>query len=231
VSCAEFPVDGVYAALAAQPFRGRGRGRAVMLVAARRGEGVTCAARAVALGGAGASTYAIDLDLKRNALAKSLGAEVAPLGPPIDGTLNGAAFYALRDAQGRVIEERHSVFSYRRVGRTRAYAGVFDAASLRPGVRVTISSSGDYWDAVRAGGATAVVDAPALERSRIALRVAPHMDGVVLVVGADRGAAPRALAAKDALAAAGANVIGLVYAGAAAPAPVAAIERLLRRSA
>jgi Mrp family chromosome partitioning ATPase len=91
-----------------------------------------------------------------------------------------------------------------------------------------VSSSSDYWDRARAGGATIVVDAPALERSTIALRVAPHMDGVVLVVGADEGAAPAALAARAALASGGANLIGLVYAGDAGPAR--AIERLLRQA-
>jgi hypothetical protein len=54
------------------------------------------------------------------------------------------------------------------------------------------------------------------------------MDGVVLVVGGNKGAAPAAIAAKTALANAGANLIGLVYAGAAAP--VIAIERMLRQA-
>ena len=53
------------------------------------------------------------------------------------------------------------------------------------------------------------------------------MDGVVMVVGADRGAAPAAIAAKAALEDAGANVIGLIYAGATAP--VMAIERVMRQ--
>lgn len=223
-----FSVDGVYDALARQPSISRGAGRALMIVAAKRKQGVTTAARALAEAGAGAATYAIDLDLKRNALAKLLGAEVGPLGPRIDGALNGQLFYTLRDAQGAVVAETETAFSYRRVGRTRIYAGIFDATSLAPGVRMTISSGAAYWDAARAGGATVVVDAPALERSQIALRVARHMDGVVLVVGSGPGDAPAAVRAKEALVAAGANVIGLVYAGAPAPAPVAAIERMLQ---
>jgi hypothetical protein len=67
-----------------------------------------------------------------------------------------------------------------------------------------------------------------LERSELALKVVRHMDGVVLVVGADAGAAPAARAAKDAMTAAGANIMGLVYSGATAP--VMAIERLLRQT-
>ena len=54
------------------------------------------------------------------------------------------------------------------------------------------------------------------------------MDGVVLLVGGEPGDAPAAVAAKEALVAAGANLIGLVYAGASAP--VIAIDRLLRQA-
>lgn len=225
-----FSVAGIYEALAQQPPKGNGAGRALMIVSPKRKRGVTTAARVLAEAAQGAATYAIDLDLKRNALAKLLGGEVGLLGPRIDGALNGHLFYTLRDASGAVVRERETAFSYRRVGRTRIFAGVFDATALAPGVRLTISAGAAYWDAARAGGATVVVDAPALERSQIALRVARHMDGVVLVVGAEPGDAPAAVSAKDALVAAGANVIGLVYAGAPAPAPVAAIERLLRQA-
>jgi hypothetical protein len=108
------------------------------------------------------------------------------------------------------------------------FAGVFDLRALPRNARIGISARPDYWDAARAGGAFVVVDAPALERSSIALRVAPHMDGVVLVVGSGRGAAPAAMAAKAALVEAGANLMGLVYSGAAAP--VIAIERMLRQA-
>jgi hypothetical protein len=55
------------------------------------------------------------------------------------------------------------------------------------------------------------------------------MDGVVLVVAADdAGAAPAALAAKAALVAAGANVIGLIYSGASTP--VLTIDRVMRQA-
>ena len=81
---------------------------------------------------------------------------------------------------------------------------------------------------MRATGGLVVVDAPSLDRSQIGLRVARNMDGVVLLVGGEPGDAPAATAAKEALVAAGANVMGLVYAGATAP--VLAIDRLLRQA-
>lgn len=227
MSAPSFSVDGVLDALAAQPRRGLGEGRAVMLVSARRGEGVTTAACAVARRFS-ASVYAIDLDLRRNAFARALSAE-AQLGPKIDGRLHGKAFYALTSALCARLEEPRPAFSYHRVGHGRVFAGVFDARALPKAAKVVVSSEPDYWDAARAGGACVVIDAPALERSQIGLRVARHMDGVVLVVAADdAGAAPAALAAKAALVAAGANVIGLIYSGASTP--VLTIDRVMRQA-
>lgn len=222
MSSPQFSVEGVLDAIAAQPRRRDGAGRAIMFVAARGLEGTTTAARAVAHAAGPGAVYAIDLDIRRNALARVL-SEDGSLGPRIDGALNDTRFYTVRD-----IAEPPPAFFYHRVGRTRVYAGVFDTRALPKGARVGISARSDYWDAARAGGAFVVVDAPALDCSSIALRVAPHMDGVVLVVGAGVGAAPAALEAKELLVEAGANLIGLVYAG--AEAPVVAIDRLLRHA-
>lgn len=215
-----FSVEGVLDALAMQPRRGPGR--AIMFVAARSGEGVTTAARQVAHAAGPGAVYAVDLDLKRNAFARMLSAD-GELGPRIDGSLNGVGFHTVRD-----MPDAPPAFFYHRVGRTRVYTGVFDMRALPKGARVGISGRPDYWDMARAGGAFVVVDGPALDQSSIALRVAPHMDGVVLVVGAGEGAAPAAIAAKAALQDAGANLMGLVYSGAAAP--VIAIDRMMRQA-
>ncbi len=222
-----FSVDGVLDALKAQRTRATGGGRTLLLVSARRGEGVTIVARAVAEAAGPGAVYAVDLDLKRNGLAKAL-CETAPLGPKIDGRLDGVSFYSVRGPGNVAMREVTPAFSYHRVGRSLVHAGVFDARLLPRSARVAVSARPDYWNAARAGGATVIIDAPALERSQVALRVAAHMDGVVLVVGADAGAAPAAIAAKAALVNAGANMIGLVYAG--ADAPVMAMERLLRQA-
>jgi Mrp family chromosome partitioning ATPase len=224
---ASFSVDGVLGALRAQAPRTPGGGRAVMFVSARRGEGVTTVARAVAEAVGSGLIYAVDLDLKRNGLAKAL-CETAALGPRIDGRLAGVSFYGVRGPGNVAMREVTPAFSYHRVGQTRIQAGVFDARMLPQMARVAVSGRPEYWNAARTSGATVVIDAPALERSQVALRVAPHMDGVVLIVGANAGAAPAAMAAKAALVKAGANVIGLVYTG--AEAPVMAMDRLLRQA-
>lgn len=220
-----FSVEGVLDALAMQP--GRGEGRAIMCVSGRRGAGVTTLAHAVTQAAGARAIFAIDLDLKRNALARAL-AGGGRLGPALEGRIDGQTFYSVRGPHGALIQERTPAFAYHQVAGTRVCAGVFNARALPPGGRVVISSAPQYWDAVRSSGAMAVVDAPSLDRSQIALRVARNMDGVVLVVGGEPGDAPAATAAKDALTAAGANVMGLVYAGASAP--VMAIDRLMRQA-
>ncbi len=220
-----YSVDGVFDALALQP--GRGEGRAVMFVSGRRGAGVTTFAQTVAQAATARAVYAIDLDLKRNALARAL-AGGTRLGAKQDGRIGGQTFYSVRGANGALLTERTPAFSYHSVGASRIHAGVFDVRALPEGGRVVVSSAPHYWDAVRAAGGFAIVDAPSLDRSQIGLRVARNMDGVVLLVGGEPGDAPAATAAKEALVAAGANVIGLVYAGASAP--VIAIDRMLRQA-
>jgi|CXWL01.1.fsa_nt_gi hypothetical protein len=221
-------LDAVFDALSAQPVRSAGPGRCVMFVSARRGEGVTTIAHAAAKAAGPETVYAINLELRRNALAKAFKDGGDTLGPRINGRLSGSSFYKLAYASGQIAEEPQTAFSYHRLTRSRVYVGVFDGRLVPTGGRILISSSADYWNAARAGGAMVVVDAPALERSQIGLRVCAHMDGVVLVVGDDAGAAPAAMAAKTDLLAAGANLIGLVYAKASAP--VMAMDRLLRRA-
>ncbi|GAM99021.1 hypothetical protein U91I_02658 [alpha proteobacterium U9-1i] len=225
----EISLDGVFAALHVQPLKSAGPGRCVMFVSASKGDGVTTISRAAAVAaGSEGTAYAIDLELRRNALAKSFKDAGEGLGPRINGRLNGVSFYRVTNALGQVVHEDETAFSYHRVARSRLYVGVFDHRRLPDAARVQISSSAEYWNAARAGGAVTIVDAPALERSQIALRVCAHMDGVVLVVGDDAGAAPAALAARTALLAAGANLMGLVYTKASPP--VLAMDRLLRRA-
>lgn len=216
-----FSVEGVLDALAAQPFRGRGAGRALMLVTARGGEDdAIAAACALALACTSTNVYAIDLNLKRNGLAAAL-SKHSPLGPKQSGDIQGASLFAA-DSPAR------PAFGFHRVGATRVRAGVFDARIVPAHARVTISAKADFWDAIRAEGSAAIVNALSLERSAVAARVARHMDGVVLVVSDDAGAAPAATHAKQKLAEAGANLLGLIYAGADASGVL--IERALRRA-
>lgn len=225
----EFSVEGVFAALGDAPAKSRGGGRVVMFIAARRGEGVSTFARAAAHATAERTTYCVDLDLRRNAMIRAFAAEDTMLGPRMDGRLAGASFYQIQNADGSPIAERTPAFGYHRIGASRAYAGSFDGRVIPPRGRVMIASTADYWNAVRLGGAIGIVDAPALDRTMLALRVARHMDGVVLVVGDAAGSAPAARAAKEQLQMVGANLLGLAFVGARNS--VIAIDRITRKSA
>lgn len=211
MNVADFPARGLLQALAQQPPKSGGSGRAMLFLSARRNEAVTSATAAAVLASSG-SAYAMDLDLTRGALAKSLSAAEA-LGPRIDGRLNGMSFFTARTAGGQQVDAG-AAFSFHRLGRRRAYVGMFDLAALPKGARATISSDSAYWDAARLGGATVFLAAPSLDRSTLALRIGRHMEAVVLCVGDEPGAAPAAQAAKEALVGAGANLVGLVYTGA-----------------
>ncbi|HVY84249.1 MAG TPA: hypothetical protein VG943_03890 [Caulobacterales bacterium] len=225
MSADDFQLDAVLAAAQARPAKSPG-GRAIMFIAARRGEGVTTVAHAAAMAAAAKDTvYAIDLDLRRNALARLFNEDNPPLGPRIDAKLNGYYFHQIRASDGRSWLPMKPAFNFHRVGRSRVYVSVFDGRELPQGGKLSISGEPHYWNAARAGGATVIVDAPALERSRVGLKIAKHMDGVVLVVGPDEGAAPAAMAAKTEILAAGGTLLGIVYTQASAP--VMAMHKLL----
>lgn len=227
MSAPNLNLDAVFEALHAQHPRGRGGGRAIMFMSARAHEGVTTLSRAAAEAAGSGNVYAIDLDLRRNALARSFAASGA-LGARIDGRLSGLSFCSAWDGQGLKLRGSDGAFCYHRIGASKLYVGVFDGRGLPKSARLVVGAEPDYWNAARACGACVVIDAPALERSHVGLRIARHMDGVVLVVSERPGAAPAALAAKQQIVAAGGNLIGLVYTNASAP--VAAIDRVMRRA-
>jgi hypothetical protein len=225
---AAFSLGPVFEALHAAPRKCAGEGRVLMFIAARRREGVSTIARFAARSASETgTTYCIDLDLRRNALARAFVDESGGLGPKIDGRLNGGSFYRLIGANGQIVHEMSPAFNFHRVGRTRLYVGAFNARAAPQDGRVMLSAEVDYWNAARSGGATVILDAPALERTTLGLRVVRHADGVVMVVGEDEGSASASKLAKDELVAAGANVLGLVYNHASAP--VMAIEKLRAR--
>lgn len=214
------PRAGVLAAACPAPSAHRGPGRVVMFVAARAGEGVSHAAR-LAAEEAAAPVLLADLDIKRSVHARHYADR---LGAPTDARANGAAFWRIKDESGVLLRgqlvTRRSIIG--------SEVDVLAIDSLPPGARVQVGPDPAYWNALRAAGALTVVDAPALARAPLALKLAPHMDAVVLVVSADPGAAPPAIEARAALTEAGANVIGIVFARASAP--VMALDRLTRQA-
>ena len=217
---------GVFAALDAQPTRGDA-GRTLMFVPVTHAADATQAAQAAAFAAPQTPVFGIDLDLRHNALAQGF-AKHHGLGVKMDGVLGGLSFCSAVGRDGRTVEGSERRFSYHRVGQSSVFVGAYDGRVLPLGAQLELSFAGDYWSAACASGGTVVIAAPALSTNSVALRVAPHMHGVVLVVSGETGAAPAARAAKAALTKAGARVIGLIYADASAP--VMALDRMLRQA-
>lgn len=216
------PRAGLLAAAFSAPRAHAGPGRVVMLIAAREKEGVSSSAR-LAAEEADSPVLLIDLDIKRDGQARHYQSR---LGPPRDARVNGLSFYRIKDMGGALLPAR--AVSRRAVEGMQLDVTAFDGAGLPPQARVQIGADAGYWNALRGAGETALVDAPALARTPLGLRLAPLMDAVVLVVSGEAGGAPAAIEARTALDRAGANVIGIVFARASAP--VRIIDRLTRQA-
>lgn len=202
-------MSGVLQALAALPRRGRGR--AIMVMAARSGEGSSTVARSVAEGAANGVTLLLDLELSRSVHHQHFRSSGPPLWDPIDARLKGQALYRIVDAAGRPRPEPQSALGFYRVGRSKLFVSGFNAGAMVEGDRLQFATGSAYWDAVRQSCELAVIDAPALDRGRVGLSVCAQMDGVVVVASGADGSVTATLALKAQLEAAGAFVMGVVY--------------------
>ncbi len=225
----ESTLHGVFAALDALQAPGP---RCVMFMAASRGEGVSTLARIFGEQCAWRARRAallVDLDLLRNSQCQSFIDSGVAVAESADGRLAGASFVKAVQANGVDAPMEARRLRIARVGDQRLYVTHFDTQGLKVDVRLQISNAADYWRAARAGADYTVVDAPALSRSRAGLGVAPHMDGVVLVVSGAAGSAAATLGLKAELERRGAHVLGLVYAH--ADRGVTLLERFFQRRA
>jgi len=71
--------------------------------------------------------------------------------------------------------------------------------------------TGDYWNALRLHADLVIIDAPAADRSRAAMTIAPFVDFTILVVAADGDDASGPTALRDAIHAASGQCAGLVF--------------------
>ncbi len=216
-------MDLLAAAEAHRP-RAHGQGLIVMVAAASDDEGVAAACCA-AVEDAAAPVFLVDLDVKRSALATHF-ARTHGLGAPLGASVNGALFCRAKSVDGAAQHE--SVLVRRAITGTSCHV-TQRAATLPADARIQISGDPGYWEALRGLGANVIVAAPSLARAPIALKLAKHMDAIVLVVSGDAHGALPAMQARAALAEAGGEVIGLVFARASAE--TMAIEQIARRFA
>jgi len=134
----------------------------------------------IAACGAGESASAVALRLARLA-GGTLGGGVVVLGSsPVEESAPGPVAFGLLPGRGS------------------------DCRALNP---VLLA---EYWRRLLEGAALVVLDTPPVLESPLALALAPTVDGVVLVVEAERTRVAVARAARDALVAGGANLLGVV---------------------
>lgn len=197
-----------------------GRARTVQLVAARRGEGVSTLARAlaqVAAHRAGKSVWLIDLDLMASAQHAALKADASlygELGPPLAASPDGSMFFTVQPpsltADGRATPDASYLNAYQ-VGTARWWVTRFRREALSGTQEVQVLPNRDYWNALRKHADLIIVDCPSIDRSQAALTVAPNMDQTVLVVSADEADVKAPALLRNSLTAAGANVAGLFF--------------------
>ncbi|MFC3076973.1 sugar kinase [Phenylobacterium terrae] len=197
-----------------------GAGRIVQFIAARRGEGTSTVARELAhfaARRAGRSVWLVDLDLLRSPQHAAIAAEperYGPLSKPAGASPDGSAFFTIRppgaDAEGRPIPDAAWLAAHQ-VGAGRLWVTRFRREALQGGRSVHVLPTPGYWRALRAHVDLIIVDAPAADRSRAGLTVAPQMDQTVLVVAADQSDVSAPAKLKDAVHGAGGQVSGLFF--------------------
>ncbi|MCA8903166.1 MAG: hypothetical protein KDA53_18160 [Hyphomonas sp.] len=167
-------------------------GRTVMFVAAEAGEGTSSVAASFALMAAEQATrtaWLVDLDFMRNpdfeAFRDGFARKVGKPGRAYDAALKTEQIYSVAPpapgaSGGQKFLTAHAVEG------TKLLVTRFREERLLPGQRVGLRPSPDWWGALRKAADWIIVDAPALSESSAALTFANQMDGVVLVVRADR---------------------------------------------
>jgi Mrp family chromosome partitioning ATPase len=190
--------------------------RAVMFLAARSGEGTTSMAASFALIAAeraARTAWLVDLDLRRNDAYRGFEADFAKdVGVPgraFDASLNEAPIYTISP---NVVTDgaQTKLMSAHQISRTRLLVTRFRHEQLRAGQKVQIHTQAPWWNALRRATDWIIVDAPALDRSSVALAAVNQMDAVVLVVGSDKTTAEEAQAVRLEVEAHGGSVLGVV---------------------
>ena len=205
-----------------------GRGRVIQITAARRGEGVSTVARELALFAArraGRSVWLVDLDLiaaPQHATIANAAARYGALSEPVQASPDGSMFFTVQPqaqtAAGEIWPDAQYLAAYR-VGSARWWVTRFQRERLVAGQGVHVLPTSHYWDSLRSVVDLVIVDGPSPERSRAALTVSPFMDQTVLVVAADEPDIEAPARMRDAVAAAGGDVVGLFFNRQAVEAP------------
>lgn len=188
-----------------------GKGAAIMVLGAPRGDGVSVIARSfVSLCTAGApkSVWILDLDFFRWSVqgTRWLGGQLLGADDMIFGQ---APFWKAAprapdggQGQGAVVSYRSKV--------DKLYLGRFAQGAIGSDQKLKVAPAPDYWRAVRTCVDMTIVDAPALEPSPVGLALVTEMDGMVLVIESDTGDVRDAIEMRDEVIARGGRCLGVI---------------------
>lgn len=207
---------GLWAALGPAPAH---RGRVIQFACANTGEGVSTVAREfarLAAVRARKPVWLIDADLAQPWQQEAVAGEperFGRLGAAASSSPNGSSFYTVtppvmgRDrkpiAPARLMTARPCLGG-------RLWVTRFRTEVLRSGQRAEALPDPHYWDAMRQHADTVVVDAPAADRSDLAITLAPYVDATVLIVAAESTAANEPVILRDEIEAVGGRIAGVV---------------------
>lgn len=162
------------------------------------------------------TAWLVDLDFRRNPAFdgfrnKRFGRIGTP-GKPYDATLGQPPIFDVTPNFDPP-ERAAKLLTAHRAGKSRLLVTRFRTDKLRPGQRIRLNSSGEWWSALREATDWIVVDTPALERSRAGLATVRHADAVVLVCHCDGAEARDIDRARREVESAGGQVLGVVMNG------------------
>ena len=195
------------------------RGRVVQIAAASSGEGVSTIAREyarLAAVRARRPVWLIDADLSQQGQMEAVASQpdrFGALGKAAIATPDGSIFFAITprvmDRAGKPVHPARLMTARPCLG-GRLWVTRFAAEHLRSGQRAVAVSDARYWDALKKHADTVVIDAPAADRSDMAITLAPFVDATVLVVAAESTAANEPLMLRDEIEAVGGKIAGVV---------------------
>jgi hypothetical protein len=154
------------------------------------------------------AAWLLDLDLFANQQFRRLGGDRGGLQGPFDMAFGQDPFWKLSPRSNR--EQTRSALVGYRVPDTRLFVSCFDRTVLEQDQTVKVTPAAQYWAAVRNRIDITIVDAPPLERSRVGLALAQDMDGIILVVNANRSDPTTAAEIRDEIAMRNGRCLGLV---------------------
>jgi hypothetical protein len=191
----------------------------VQIAAAGSGEGASTVAREyarLAAVRARRPVWLIDADLAQQGQMDAVAAQpdrFGALGKAAIATPDGSIFFAITprimDRAGKPVHPARLMSARPCLG-GRLWVTRFAAEHLRSGQRAEAVSDARYWDALRKHADTVVIDAPAADRSDMAITLAPYVDATVLVVAAESGPANEPLMLRDEIEAVGGRIAGVV---------------------